>query len=132
MNKFILPLFFIFASVSTGAQNLSKLPDEAQVLSLLCHQWNLTYIEGKGKKFNVPGNTPQLHLEFNKDGSLNESAGKKSFKGKWSYNHSTRTITTDDQDGKEAYTLVNISDAELVIRNKIKGIEVNLGLQRVN
>jgi hypothetical protein len=126
-------LIFCCASLlSAFSQDASKPLAEQDVKSLLCHKWNLSYLEGMGKKISVPGKSPQLLLEFVKDGTLNEKAGKKNYTGKWSYNHDTHIITTNDQDGKEEYTIVNISEAELVIRNKFKRVIVNLGMQRVN
>jgi hypothetical protein len=133
MKRYAFTLLFILPFLIKGySQHPLALLQEQDVRSLLCHKWNLAYLEGLGKKISVTGKSPQLLLQFNNDGTLNESSGKKNYSGKWSYNHSTHLITTDDQDGREEYTIVTLSVEELVIRSKFKGVKFNMGMQRVN
>jgi hypothetical protein len=127
-------LFFIliFSLYNALAQNNVKQLTEPQVKSMLCHKWKLSYLEGKGKKMNVPESAPKLYLEFVSNGTLNETDGKKNYHGKWVYNTATNIITTDDQDGKEEYTLITVTNELLVLKNKFRGVLINLGMSRAD
>ena len=130
MKKIYGFLFFILFLLHPGFSQASfKQFSEQQIRSLLCHKWKLSFLEGMGKKVAVPESVPKLYLGFKPDGSLYEIEGKKNYSGTWTYKHATFTLTTNDQDGKENYSIENITDNLLVIKTKIKGVMVNLGMQ---
>ncbi|MDB5228521.1 MAG: Lipocalin-like protein [Bacteroidota bacterium] len=129
MKKYTLLVFLILFLLQKGyAQTTLAQLTEQEIKTMICHQWKLSYLEGKGKHINVPESVLKLYLGFKPDGSLYEIQGKKNYSGTWTYKHATYTIITDDQDGKENWDIVSITDKLLVVKTKFKGILVNCGL----
>lgn len=132
MKKYILSFLFIFSISFVFSQSTIKTFTESQIKTAICHKWKLIYLEGKGKKVTIPNNGPVLILGFNADGKLFESDGKTNYNGTWTYNHSTFTITTNDKDGEEKHILLDVTNNQLVMKSKFKGIPFNMGLQIVD
>jgi hypothetical protein len=65
---------------------------ESEVKSLLCHKWNAVTIETQGEKVQIPPGE-DFSITFLSDGTFVD-AQEKNKKGKWTYSHSTMTITT--------------------------------------
>lgn len=133
MQKLILSIIFIFSFSFVGlSQNaLSKLSEE-QIKTAISHKWKLSFLEGKGKKIKISDDKATLFLGFNSDGKLYESDGKKEYYGTWTYNHSSFTITTNDKDGIEKHVIIDVSNDQLILKSKFRGIPFNMGLQKVN
>lgn len=129
-----IALFLLIFSLSTigfSQSAVSKLT-EAQIKTAICHKWQLSYLEGKGRKINIPKNKATLILGFTNDGKLFESDGNKEYKGTWTYNHASLTITTNDKDGDEKHVVVDVTNDQLILKSKFKGIPFNMGLQKAD
>ncbi len=123
-----MSLLFSVCFAKDGFSTLS----EAQIKSLLCHKWKLTYLEFQGKKKEIPAKLPQSLLIFLPDGNLQEFEGTKKYDGKWTYNHTTKTLVTIDKDGTENHKIVDITNEQFVMDGKFKGFKFNMGLKRVD
>lgn len=132
MSKLIsLFAVLVFMNSAYSKSSLESLTEQ-QIKSMLCQKWKLATLEGKGKKMDVPANTPEIILHFLTNGTLQEKAGDKNYKGTWTYNHSKLTVTTVDKDGKENHTLVEITDDLLRMKTKFMGIEVIYGMKKID
>lgn len=133
MQKFITLFLFSFVFIFFGfSQNTVSNLSEAQIKVAICKKWKLNFLEGKGKKITLPKDKASLILGFSPDGKLYEFDGKKEYKGTWSYNHATLTITTIDQDGEEKHPLIDLNNDILVMKSKFRGIPFNMGFQKVD
>lgn len=133
MKKIFLSisLFIVISGALLASDSFSTL-SEAQIKSLVCHKWKLTYLEIKGKKKEIPAKLPESLLIFLPDGKLQELQGKEKFDGSWSYNHTTKTVTTIDKDGTEHHKIINLSQDEFVMNGKYQGFTFNMGFKRVD
>ncbi len=133
MKKISLLLLLCVLFLVNGFSQVNfKQLSEQQIKNLLCHKWQLTFLEAKGKKINVPASVPKLYLGLQSNGTLEEIQDKKKYTGNWSYKHDTFSLITEDKDGKENYDIVNLTNTILVIRSKFKGIPFNMGMQLVD
>lgn len=132
MQRLILIFIITISFCDIFAQNFFANLTDIEAKKMICHKWKLISLEAKNKKIDVPKKAPTVSLTFLSDGKLIESAGNKEFNGTWSYNHTTKTLTTNDQDGKEDQKILNITNETFVMQSKIKGIIVNLWLQRID
>lgn len=132
MKKIISLIAVLFILGNAFSKSSLESLSEQQIKSMLCQKWKLATLEGKGKKMDVPANTPEIILHFFSNGTLQEKAGDKQYKGTWTYNHSKFTVTTVDKDGKENHTLVEITDNLLRMKTKFMGIEVIYGMKKID
>ena len=75
---------------------------------------------------------PASLLIFLTDGNLQEFEGSKKYDGKWTYNHSTKTVVTVDKDGTENHKIINLTDDEFVMNGKYQGFTFNMGFKRLD
>ena len=118
-------LLFVFGSAFSQTQT------EKEVKDLLMHKWKLTHFEMNGQKSPVPAEIGDSFLDIKADGVLIEIDPSKETKAKWSYDHKTKTFTTDDEDGVKKHELIKISDTELILKSDLEGMLINLILKRV-
>ena len=67
-----LMLLTLLSGVAVAKDSFSSL-SEAQIKTLFCHKWKLTYLEFKGKKKEIPAKLPASLLIFLADGNLIEA-----------------------------------------------------------
>jgi Lipocalin-like domain len=118
-------LLFVFGSAFSQTQT------EKQVKDLLVHKWKLTHMEEGGQKIAVPAEFGDSFLDFNADGTITEIDSKSQEKGKWSYDHKTKTITSEVKKEVVKYEVIKITDTELVIKATIEDMVMNLYMKRV-
>ena len=133
MKKLFLSVIltsFVITSIfaNDALSNLS----EQQIKTLFCHKWKLNYLEFKGKRKEIPSSLPESILVFLNDGKLEQYEGKTKYTGTWTYNHSTKTITTIDKDGTEKYIIEEVGNELFVMSSKIKGFEFKMGLKKTS
>ena len=126
-----LMLLTLLSGVAVAKDSFSSM-SEAQIKTLVCHKWKLTYLEFKGKKKEIPAKLPASLLIFLTDGNLQEFEGSKKYDGKWTYNHSTKTVVTVDKDGTENHKIINLTDDEFVMNGKYQGFTFNMGFKRLD
>lgn len=127
---FLLVLLCILFSVGFTKDGVSTL-SEAQIKTMLCHKWKLTYLEYNGKKKEIPAKLPQSLLIFLPEGKLQEFEGDKKYDGKWTYDHDTKTVITVDQDGTESHKIIALTNDQFIMNGKFKGFIFNMGLKKV-
>lgn len=124
-------LIFFLSDVAVAKDSFSSL-SEAQVKSLVCRKWKLTFLEYKGKKKEIPAKVPASYLVFLADGKLQEFEGTKKYDGTWTYHHETKTITTVDQDGTEKHKIISLSNDQFVMNGNYKGFSFNMGFNKAD
>lgn len=131
MKKHLLIIIiglFTLSNVSANS-NINNLTEQ-QIKTMLCQKWKLTYLEYKGKKKEIPAKVPASHILFLPDGKLEEFEGDKKYTGTWTYNHTTKTITTIDKDGTEKHTIIDLGNDAFVMNGKYKGFTFNMGFKK--
>lgn len=89
-------------------------------------------MEAKGQKVELPPDMGNSFVSFKNDGTLVETDEGKDYQGRWTYDHRTMTLTTNDKDGIENQKIVKISEVELIIKSKWQEITMNLIMKRVD
>jgi hypothetical protein len=130
IGLFVL-ISFMYTSHGFSQVNFKQL-SEQQIKNLLSHKWQLTFLEAKGKKMNVPANKATFFLKLKPDGTMEEISGDKKFTGSWSYKHDNFTLITEDKEGKESCDIINLTNNLLIIKSKYMGIPFNMGMQLVD
>ena len=126
-----LPLLVILLFV--GAFAFGQTQSEKEVKDLLTHKWKVTHMEMNGQKTPIPEELGEIFLEMKADGTfIGTEPGGKEEKGKWSYDHKTKTITTVDEEGEKKHELIKVSDTELTIKSDLDGMLISLIMKRVN
>jgi len=131
MNKILLFSVFLFITASSFAQK-DTTRSEQEVKTLLCHKWKVTHIEMNGQKIPLPPELGESSLEIIADGTLIEKDATEEIKGKWSYDHKTKILTTDDRDGIIKHVILKISETELIFKSEVDGTEMNLIMKRLD
>lgn len=128
MTKFPLLVILLFIGASVFAQTQT----EKEVKDLLAHKWKLTHVEIGGEKMEVPAGAGDSFLDFKADGTILKIDSEAEQKGKWTYDHKTKIITTKDEDGEEKYEIVKISDTEFSFKVTDDGQTMTMTLSRAN
>lgn len=132
MKKLLLAfiLSFILLNIVSANDKVTKFTEQ-EIKTLLCHKWKLTFLEYKGNKKEIPSKLPESHILFLPDGRLEEYEGKTKYTGTWSYNHTTKTITTIDKDGNEKHAIIELGNELFIMNGKYKGFTFNMGFKIV-
>ena len=113
--KKLLFLFFIFISLNSYSQVQNLNEDETLTL-ISSEKWYLAYVIFDGEKEIDSENTDWVHFHRN---GVHEYTDEGDYeKGKWSYNHNTYTLTTNDLDGVIEYKIISLSKTEFVLENE--------------
>lgn len=128
---FSFTLLTLLSSVTLAKDSFSALT-EAEIKSLFCHKWKLTYLEYKGKRKEIPGKLPASLLVFLQDGKLQEFEGAKKYDGTWTYSHASKTIITVDRDGTENHKIIELTNEQFVMNGKYQGLTFNIGFKRAD
>jgi len=127
MKKFPLLAIVLFLFTSSFAQTQT----EKEVKDLLVHKWKLTHMEQGGQKIEVPAEFGDSFLDFKADGTITEIDSEGQEKGKWSYDHKTKTITSEVKEEKIKYDVLKITATELVMKATVEGMTMSLYMKRV-
>jgi hypothetical protein len=117
----------LFIGVFAVAQTQS----EKEIKVLLANKWKLTHVEFGGQKIEMPPEAGDSFLDFKADGTILKIDSEGEIKGKWSYDHSTKIINTEDEDGVEKYEILKISETEFSFKTTAEGQTVSMTLKRV-
>ena len=128
MKKFPLLAIVLFLITASFAQTQT----EKEVKDLLAHKWKLTHMEEGGQKIAIPTEFGDSFLDFNADGTITEIDSKGQEKGKWTYDHKTKTITSEVKKEVVKYEVIKITETELVIKATLEDMVMNLHMKRVN
>lgn len=126
---FIATLFaFPMLLMANSIEDLS----EKEIMNLLCSgKWHLSYMEMDGQHIDFPDNEVQANWTvFNSDGTHQSEEMGESYGGTWEYNHSSKTLTTNDKDGKVDLVIVKIDGNELKVTLIDQGKEMMVGMKK--
>ena len=128
MTKFPLLAILLFIAASAFAQTNT----EKEVKNLLAHKWKATHMEKGGQKTPLPAEAGDWYLDLKADGTLImlDSEGQK--KGKWSYNHKTKTLTTTTDLDPWNFQVVKVNATELILKATEDGVTTTGYMKRVN
>ena len=126
MNKFPLLVILVFIGASAFAQTQT----EKEVKDLLPYKWKVTHMEQGGQKMEIPAGFGDTFLDIKADGSIVMIDPEKEEKGKWTYDHKSKVLTTITGEDSQKLELVKISDAELVIKVSEEGMTLTMYLKR--
>ena len=125
MKAYLFIFFTVLASSSFHAIGQSKLTEQ-EVKAMLCHKWKAITMELQGEHMVADEN---IYITFLKDGTFIDSQeGYTSQKSKWTYTHSTMTVTT----GGVLKKILKIDDKELKFKSKMDGQTITVTLKRVD
>jgi hypothetical protein len=132
MKKLILfiALTAVISNAIFASDALTSLTEQ-QIRTMLCYKWKLSFLEYKGKKKEIPAKLPASYIVFLPDGKLEQFEDKNKYLGTWTYNHSTKTVTTIDKDGTEKHTIINLDAKVFVMNGKYQGFTFNMGFSKV-
>ncbi len=127
MTKF--PLFIILLFI--GASALAQTQTEKEVKDLLVYKWKLTHMEQGGQKIAVPAEFGESFLDFKADGTILMIDSEKQEKGKWTYDHKTKTVTTESEGEVQKFEIVKLTETELVMKGTVEEMTLGMYLKRV-
>jgi len=105
---------------------------EKQVIDLLCSgKWHLSYMEIDGQHDDFPPNEAKANWTvFKQDGTHNSEEMGEAYSGTWTYNHETKTLTTDDKDGKVSLVIISIDEHEIQFSLVDQGKKLKVGMKK--
>ena len=119
-------LLFIGASASAQTQTEKEIKDQ------LTHKWKVTHMEQGGQKMPLPAEFGNSFLDLKADGTVLMIDSEKTERGKWTYDHKTKTVTTVTEEETQKFEVVKISETELVIKTTMEEMTLGMYLKRVN
>jgi hypothetical protein len=126
LGAFTCCFFFFLASAQTSVKNLK----EDNVKELLCHKWQITAQEIKGKMMPAPPSA-KGYINFKRDGVLTmTSAGSPAENCTWSYHHDLAKIAFVLGGQKDSFTIINISSQDLTLLHTAEGYPIVIILKR--
>lgn len=128
MTKFPLLIVLLFIGASAFAQTQT----EKEIKDLLVHKWKLTHMEKDGKKGEIPAEFGESFLDFKTDGTVLMIDPEATEKGKWKYDHKTKTVTTESEEEAQKFELIKISATELVIKGTFEETTMTMYLKRAS
>ena len=135
MKKLFFALFITYLTISTtavvGQTKSTNVKTEQEIKTLLCKKWKITHMEAEGKRFPVPPEMSESYVTFQQDGSFTEVEEGNTFNGRWTYDHKTKTINTDDKDGKESHKVLTLTTELLILKSNFQGMNMNLVMKSV-
>ena len=123
--KFSLLAILLLIVESVFAQTHS----EKEIKDLLSHKWKAIYMEEDGQKIPTPG---EWLIDLKTDGTLIMFDFEGQTKGKWSYSHKTKTLTTTLELDPRHFDVVKVSETELVLKITEDGVTMTMYMKRVN
>ena len=128
MTKFPLLAILLFIGVSAFSQTQT----EKEIKDLLVTKWKLTHMEQGGQKMELPAEFGESFLDFKADGTVFMIDSEKSEKGKWTYDHKTKTVSTESEDEKQKFEIIKISPTELVIKGTFEETTMTMYLKKAS
>jgi hypothetical protein len=124
MKKVIIFTFLIISSLQIiNAQE----KDEFKLIT--SGTWHLEYIEMEGQKMNLPTEMQKNNwVIFHANGKQEGMEEGRKYEGKWEYDTSTKTILTNDLDGKVEQKLIMVDKNKLVVSVMDQGSKMIMGM----
>ena len=112
----------------------SQVQTEKEIRNLLCHKWKPDSIETREQKIPVPLGIEETFLDMKTDGILITGDLTTQQKGKWYYDHKTKTLTIEkESDDVLKYELVKITENELTLKFTIQDeMSMTIVMKRVD
>ena len=129
--KFSLLANFLFIVGSVFGQTHS----EQEIKNLLAHKWKASHTEEGGQKMPVPPGARDWFLHLKADGTFNMVDAEGEKKGRWSYDHRTKTLTVSneiDPSDPWKFDVIKINETELAMRLAEEGETMIAYFKRVN
>jgi hypothetical protein len=125
MKKLLFLLLVLLSLISINTIGQSKWT-EKEVKQMLCHKWKVNSVVMQGEQTFVMEN---VYLEFLENGVFNNSMKRNIHsKDKWTYIHSTMTVTT----GGIPKKILFIDSTQLKLNSKTDGKNTTMLLTRVD
>jgi len=128
MIRISLFIVLFFISAFSFAQKQS----EKEVKSLLCGKWKIDYAKVGDERFPLLPDFRNTFLDIKTNGTVIAGDPSKQKKGKWRYDHKTKTFTATTEKEPWIFELVKISRIELVMKKTMEGIPMVMYLKRIN
>jgi len=133
MKRLFMLCILIFAILPARAFSQTSIVQKSdkEIISLLCHKWQLTHMETKGKEYALPPGTVS-GLLIKSDGTLIETDQGKEYPGKWTLSHGVLSVTNDGKGPVEKYKITKITNAELIYETNEDGTTTKIKMKRVS
>jgi hypothetical protein len=125
--KSILPIL-LFISASAFAQKQT----EKEIKTLLCHKWKASEVKAGDQILPIPSGADINFLNIKTDGTFTAGDPNKQKKGKWRYDHKTKTLTTEAEDKVVKHEIIKITKTELRLKTTIEGIVLDINMKRTD
>lgn len=123
-------ILVVFILLISGLATFSQKQTEKEVRSLLCHKWKLDHVAAGDQRLPTPPGIDNTFLELKSNGTVIAGDPGKQKKGKWSYNHKTKSLTTETGDKNIKHAIIRITKTQLVLQTVIEGIILNTVMKR--
>jgi len=123
---------FLICMISLGCYSIAHTQQtEQEVRKLLMHKWKITGMDLDGRTIPMPEEMTEFFTFKANNIFIDNSDGKDS-KGKWTYNHKTKTITTTEDGDIQLHKIVKLTGTDLVVTAKTDEGMSNLLLKRTD
>ncbi|MGB0524478.1 MAG: lipocalin family protein [Flammeovirgaceae bacterium] len=131
-KAFIIMLLFFMGFPALVLANNSGELSEDEIVKLLCSgKWHLSYMEMDGQHLDFPAHEVKANwTQFNADGTHNSEEMGEAYSGTWVYDHATKTLTTNDKDGKLDLIILKISEGEIQFSMMDEGKRMTVGMKK--
>ena len=127
MMKKIIFLTFIAIVSYTNLQ--AQKTNEFELIT--SGKWHLEYMEMGGKKMELPAEIQKMNwVIFHPNGKQEGMEQGTKYVGKWEFDESTKTIRTNDLDGKGEQKVISVTDKKLIVSVKEQGSVMIIGLKK--
>ena len=123
----IFPIL-LFISLAPFAQKQS----EKEVKNLLCHKWKLDHAKAGDERFNLPPGFGNTFLDIKSNGTVISGDPNKQKKGKWRYDHKTKTLITETEGNSLKHQLIKITKTLLILKSTIETIQLEMVMKRID
>ena len=128
MTKISLLIILFFIGPSSFAQKQT----EKEVKSLLCHKWKMDYAKAGDQRLPLPSDFGNALFDIKSNGTLIAGDSNKQKKGKWRYDHKTKTLITETGDNSFKHEVIKITKTELILKSTIEAIQIDVVMKRMD
>jgi hypothetical protein len=128
MKKIITLSILFFSCLPTFAQKQT----EKEIKGLLCHKWKLDYVMAGDQRLPKPPGIENTFLDIKTNGTLIAGELNNQKKGKWRYDHKTKTLTTETDKKILKHELKKITKTGLILKSSIEGIVLDIVMKKAD